>query len=532
MSVVRLRQAAKESVSGLPREFWWLWTSTLVNRLGGFVATFLAMYLTVDRGYSAMFAGLVGALHGLGGAVSAVVSGVLTDRLGRRPTLLVSQLSTAVTVAVLGFVQDPVAIAVVACLVGMTSNASRPAVQAMIADIVAPEDRVRAFSLNYWAINLGFAVSAAAAGLIARHGYLTLFLADAGMTLLCAVIVFVKLPESRPERHAATEGADGAADAPEPEVGLGTVLRDRRFMAVVALSYLIATIIQQAFVALPVAMGAEGLSSTDFGVAIATNGVLIVAVQIPVTRFIEHRDPAPLLVASALLTGAGFGLTAFAGSVGMYALAVTVWTLGEIINSPTQMGLVARLSPTHGRGRYQGMYTLSWSLASLTAPLVGGAVIDHFGADTLWAGSAVVGLVTATGYAALGRTLRGRPGGGGPGVEESGVGASEVEELGVGELGVGGSGVGGSGVEGSGVGESGAEGSGVGGLGGRGSAAEGSGVGVGAAASPAEAGGAVRAGAGGGGGQGGGLAGRRGHGVDLGTNGLMSLPGSEGDGSR
>ncbi|OPF84564.1 MFS transporter [Streptomyces antioxidans] len=430
MSVARLRQAAKESVSGLPREFWWLWTSTLVNRLGGFVATFLAMYLTVDRGYSAMFAGLVGALHGLGGAVSAVVAGVLTDRLGRRPTLLAAQLSTAATVALLGFVQHPVAIAVVACLVGMTSNASRPAVQAMIADIVAPGDRVRAFALNYWAINLGFAVSAAAAGLIARHGYLTLFLADAGMTLLCAFIVFGKVPESRPERERAAAGA-AAEPGPEREVGLGAVLRDRRFMAVVALSFLVATLIQQAFVALPIAMGADGLSSTDFGVAIATNGVLIVAVQIPVTRFLEHRDPAPLLTVSALLTGAGFGLTAFAGSVGMYALAVMVWTVGEIINSPTQMGLVARLSPTHGRGRYQGMYTLSWSLASLIAPLVGGAVMDRFGADALWAASAVVGLVAAGGYVALGRALRNRPAAGelGGGV---GVGATSVVGAGAG----------------------------------------------------------------------------------------------------
>ncbi|WP_432035591.1 MDR family MFS transporter [Streptomyces cucumeris] len=402
-SVVRLRQAAKETVSGLPRAFWWLWVSTLVNRLGGFVATFLAMYLTVERGYSATFAGLVGALYGLGGAVSAVVAGVLTDRLGRRPTLLVSQLSTAVTVAVLGFVEHPVAIAVVACLVGMTSNASRPAVQAMMADIVAPGDRVRAFALNYWAINLGFAFSAMAAGLIAKHGYLTLFLTDAVMTLLCAVIVFAKLPESRPERDADGSAGDGRA------AGLGTVLRDRRFMAVVALSYLLASLFLQGFVALPVAMGEDGLSSSDFGLAIATNGVLIVAVQIPVTRFIEHRDPAPLLVVSALLTGCGFGLTAFAGSVGVYALAVAVWTLGEIINSPTQMGLVARLSPTHGRGRYQGMYVLSWSLASLTGPLIGGAVIDHFGADTLWAASAVVGVIAAAGYAALGRTLRARP---------------------------------------------------------------------------------------------------------------------------
>jgi len=422
MSVVRWsrwRLAARESVSGLPPAFWWLWTSTLVNRLGGFVATFLAMYLTVERGYSATFAGLVGALHGLGAVVSAVVAGVLTDRLGRRPTLLVAQVSTAVTVAVLGFVQDPVAIAAVACLVGMTSNASRPAVQAMIADIVAPEDRVRAFSLNYWAINLGFTFSAMAAGLIARNGYLTLFLADAGMTLLCALIVFARLPESRPEGSGAGRGEDGKG------VGLGTVLRDRRFMAVVALQFLLATLFQQGSVALPVAMGADGLSSTDFGLAIAANGLLVVALQIPVTRFIEHRAPMRLLVISALLTGYGFGLTAFAGSVGVYALTVCVWTLGEIINSPIQMGLVARLSPVHGRGRYQGMNVLSWSLASLTAPLAGGAVIDRFGADALWAASAVVGTVAAVGYGVLGRRLRERVGTGG--METGGVDAAGAE---------------------------------------------------------------------------------------------------------
>ncbi|MDX3227200.1 MFS transporter [Streptomyces sp. ME19-01-6] len=406
-SVARLTQAAKESVSGLPRAFWWLWTSTLVNRLGGFVATFLAMYLTVDRGYSATYAGLVGALYGLGGAVSAVGAGVMTDRLGRRPTLLMAQSATAVSVAVLGFVEHPVAIASVAFLVGMATNGSRPAVQAMMADIVAPKDHVRAYALNYWAINLGFAFSATVAGLIAEHGYLALFLGEAIMTLLCAVVVFVKLPESRPVR-------EGTAAADEPETGLGTVLRDRWFMAVVALSFLVATLIQQGFVGLPVAMGANGLSSSDFGLAIAVNGVLIVAVQIPVTRFIErHREPTRLLIGAALLIGYGFGLTAFAGSVGMYALTVCVWTIGEIINTPIQMGLVARLSPTHGRGRYQGFYVLSWSLAALIAPLAGGAVIDHYGADVLWAACAVVGTLTAVGYAGLMRVI-------GPGTEQAG----------------------------------------------------------------------------------------------------------------
>ncbi|RZU29502.1 putative MFS family arabinose efflux permease [Streptomyces sp. BK022] len=393
----RLIAAARSSVSGLPRAFWWLWASTLVNRLGAFVATFMALYLTLDRGYSASFAGLVAALHGLGGVVSSLGAGVMADRLGRRPTLLIAQVGTAASVALLGFMHDPVAIAAVAFLVGAANNASRPAVQAMMADIVRPEDRVRAFSLNYWALNLGFAVSSVAAGFIAEFSYLAGFLIEAGMTLACAVLVFLKLPESRP--------APVAKEAGEPEIGLGTVLRDRRYMAVVGLSFLVALLFMQGSVGLPVAMGQAGFSPADYGTAIAVNGVLIVVLQIPVTRFIEHRDPRRLLVVSSLLAGYGFGLTAFAGSLGVFALTVCVWTLAEIVNAPTQTGLVVRLSPVHGRGRYQGVYSLSWSVAALVAPLMSGTVIDHLGAEWLWGGCAVIGTVAGLGYALLMRGL-------------------------------------------------------------------------------------------------------------------------------
>ncbi|MGW1408004.1 MDR family MFS transporter [Streptomyces sp. NPDC002403] len=407
MSVAGLRRAARESVSGLPGQFWWLWTSTLVNRLGAFVATFMALYLTLDRGYSASYAGLVAALHGLGGVVSSLGAGVMTDRLGRRPTMLIAQISTAVSVAVLGFMVHPVAIAVVAFFVGMASNASRPAVQAMMADIVRPEDRVRAFSLNYWAINLGFAVSSAGAGFVAEYSYLAGFLGEAAMTLACAVVVFLKVPETRPDKPVV---AGRPVDDGAEEVRLSTVLRDGRFMTVVGLSFVIALIFQQGYVGLPVAMGTDGFSSSDFGTAVAVNGVLIVVLQIPVTRFIQHRDPRRLLVVSSLLAGYGFGLTAFAGSVAAYALTICVWTVAEIVNSPIQSSLVVRLSPARGRGRYQGMYTMSWSAAALIAPLMSGQVIDRFGAQWLWGACAVLGTGAALGYWLLMRSLPGRDG--------------------------------------------------------------------------------------------------------------------------
>ena len=396
-------RAVRETVSGLPRQFWWLWTSTLVNRLGGFVVTFLALYLTVQRGYSASYAGLVAALFGLGGAAGAVVGGVLADRIGRRTTMLVAQLGAAVTTAVLGFVTQPLAIAVVATLVGLTSNASRPALSAMLADLVRPEDRVRAFSLNYWAINIGFGVSAAAAGFIASAGYLWLFLGDAFTTVLCAVLVFAKVKETLPRWETAGQKA---SNTPEPQVGLLAVLRDQRFMALVGLTFLLGSVMQQGSSTLAVDMGAHGLTARQYGLVAAINGLVIVLLQIPVTRALRARSSAGLLAAGSFLLAWGMGLTAFAGSVGLYALTVVVWTLGEIVHAPASMSVVADLAPATARGRYQGMYTLSWSAATFAGPLVGGLTLDHLGRDAVWVGCAIVGTVAGAGYYLL---LRPRP---------------------------------------------------------------------------------------------------------------------------
>ncbi|MFK0194160.1 MDR family MFS transporter [Kitasatospora sp. NPDC090308] len=397
--LARLASEARRAGGGLPRRFWWLWTSTLVNRLGGFVVTFLAMYLTHERGYSAAYAGLVASLFGLGSAVAAIGAGVLTDRLGRRPTLLAAQVATALFTAVLGFTDGPVAIAAVAFLVGLASNASRPAVSAMIADLVPAADRVRAYALNYWAINIGFGASAAVAGLIAVHGYLTLFLLDAATTLLCAVVVFVKVPETRPEA-----AAPAGAAAQAPQVGLGTVFRDGPFMAVVAVNLLLALVVQQGSTTLPVDMGAHGLSAARFGLVISLNGVLIVLLQLPLTRLMEGRDRTALLVAGALLTGWGFGLTALAGSsAALYALTVAIWTIGEIVTAPTMMALVAEHSPARARGRYQGVYSLSWSLASFAGPLGGGLLLQYAGSWALWGGCAAAGTLAAVAFVAIGR---------------------------------------------------------------------------------------------------------------------------------
>ncbi|MFI7217587.1 MDR family MFS transporter [Micromonospora maritima] len=383
----------QDTAGGLPRAFWYLWTGTLINRLGSFILVFLAIYLTQERDFSASQAGLVIGLWGVGGAVGTTVGGTLTDRWGRRPTLLTAHLGAATMMVALGLARPLWAVAVGALLLGTFAEAARPAFGAMMVDVVPEKDRLRAFSLNYWAINLGFACAAVLAGFAAQAGYLLLFLVDATTTVVTALIIFTRVRETR-----TTPVGPVVKGAPAPAGALRTILADRVFLGFVALNLLAALVFLQHISMLPIAMGDSGLSPATYGSVIALNGVLIVVGQLFVPRLIKGRSRSHVLALAALVMGVGFGLTAFADTIWLYGVTVLIWTVGEMLNSPSNATLIAELSPAALRGRYQGVFSLSWQLAGAAAPILGGLVREHAGNGALWLGCAGIGVVAAVAH--------------------------------------------------------------------------------------------------------------------------------------
>jgi MFS family permease len=189
----------------------------------------------------------------------------------------------------------------------------------------------------------------------------------------------------------------GGGEPPGPGA-LRTVLADRVFLTFMGVNLLLSFVFMQHLSTLPIAMAADGLPTETFGLVIALNGVLIVAGQLLVPRLIRGRDRSRVLALAAVIIGLGFGLTAFAGTVAFYAVTVLIWTVGEMLNSPSNSTLTAALSPTHLRGRYQGTMSLSWSVAGFAAPVAGGYVQQHLGDTTLWLGCAALALLAAGGH--------------------------------------------------------------------------------------------------------------------------------------
>ncbi|MEU8785339.1 MFS transporter [Streptomyces sp. NPDC048637] len=389
----------RTSLSGLPRPFWWLWGETLITSAGGFVLPFLAIYLTSVRGYSVAFASVALTVFGVGSGIASLVGGVLADRLGRRSVLLASEVLAVVGMLALGTARTQAMVLVGTLVVGVGLNATRPARAAAVADLVAGEDRNRAFSLLYWGTNLGSSVAAVSAGIAAEHGFFLLFAVNAVANLAAGAVVYRCVPETRPEPTGPRPGTTA--------LPAGAVYRDRPFLVLLGSVLLLGILFQQPLVALPLTMTADGLSPASYGLAMMMNGLVIAVFQIPLTRLAGRLRPEFALAAASALTGIGLGCTAAVHSVPGYAATVVLWSLGEIVIWPTCMTLVAALAPPHQQGAYQGWFLSVWSVSVALAPLLSSQLIGAFdGTTAVWAACLALALLAAAAHLLLARLRR------------------------------------------------------------------------------------------------------------------------------
>ena len=384
-------------VRGLPRPFWLLLGVALVDRIGGFVLPYLSIHLTTVAALSVEDAGLVLSSWAVGGLLGSPLGGSLADRLGRRPVLLTSLLSTALMLLVLAEMHGTWRIAAACFALGVAQNLGRPAMASAIADTVPALARRRAFALHYWVINLGFAFAASLAGLLTAVSWRVVFIADATTSVIAAVIVWRKVRET----------ADIAAQDPSgPELPTAerSLLTDTTLWLLIIAGTATACVFQQLTVGLAAAMAEHGLAGS-YGALIALNGLLIVVLQPLVLRLVERFRPLRVMAAGSWLIGVGFFLTAFCATRWHFALAIAVWTLGEILHASTVTAVLAALAKKSQRARYQGLYGLCWS-ASAFAPAAGAMLFQRSGATMLWTTCLLAGAVAAAIELAIDRTPR------------------------------------------------------------------------------------------------------------------------------
>ena len=349
-----------------PRSLWILFTGIFINRLGSFVSIFLVLY-TLSRGYSLAQAGITAGAYGFGSMGASLAGGYLADWIGRRFTIVLSMIASAVPILILSQVSTLPLLILFAGFAGLTASLYRPAASALLVDLVPPEQRVKAFAWYRLALNLGFAAGPALAGVLASHNFNLLFFVDAASSLLFSGIALVGLP-SRRERNITP--SQNAQETEQQKESLSPT-RDVRFPFFLLGSTAVALVYFQMDSTLPLQVTAFGLSKVIFGFLLSLNGIIVLLLELPLSTFTQRFSPKSMIAAGWILTGLGFGLTAFASNVPFLALTVVLWTIGEILHHPASAAYVADLAPSHMRGRYQGAWEFTWSLAQTLGPLFG-----------------------------------------------------------------------------------------------------------------------------------------------------------------
>lgn len=403
-----LSQRLHHMAGGMPRAFWFIWAGTFVMRCGSFVLPFLAIVLTQVHHVPAEQAGLVIAIYGVGATIAGPLGGWLADHVGRRFTMLLALFVGGAGMISLGFATRVEVIAPAIFVVALVSEMYRPGMQAAVADLVPAGDRVRAFGLVYWVINLGWSVGLALGGILYGFSYHWLFIGDGITTLLFGVIIAIGVPETRPAR-ATTVAADGTlSHAPHESAWAGFLapFRDGVFLLFTLLAFCFAVIFLQNATTFGLDLATHGVSPATYGLIIGLNGILIVLVQPVLGPILSRFDRSRTLAFGVLLAGVGFGMYAFVRTPALYTFGVVLWTIGEICVLPVANAVVADLAPANRRGRYQGTYGLSWGLAATAAPAVGMTVLARFGPVVLWSGMFVLSALVAAGHLMLAPRLR------------------------------------------------------------------------------------------------------------------------------
>jgi len=386
------------AAGGLPRVFWTMWWGLIVNRLASFVIAFLSLYLVRERGLRPAEAGSILALYGVGFTVAGPLGGVLADRIGRRATMVGGLFLGACSVGALAFARAPALLALFAFCAAATGDTYRPAMSAAVADVVPPADRARAYALVYWAVNLALSVGLVVGGLVAERSYVALFLADAGTSVAAAVIILLRVPETRPD-HVVHEPALR---------GMVKVFADGPFASFLLLHVAALAVFTQWQLALPLDMSAHGLGPSAYAFLMAVNCAGVVFLQPLLTPRLQHADAAALLATSAALFGLGYGVNAVGGSLPVYGLGTALWTVGEVIGFPVASTVVANLAPAGLRGRYQGAFSMCWGAAFTISPIAAGEVMQRFGARSLWLLCLAVAAVVCAGHLLTGDQRRRR----------------------------------------------------------------------------------------------------------------------------
>ena len=364
---------SRYGLDGLSRESWVLFAIRTLNSFGFSMAMpFFAIYLLDARGVSLATIGTVYFVSGALNLGSQLVGGRLTDAVGPKRVMLAGYVTSIFTSATLGYmVLDNAGIAfffVAYPIFSFLRGFSNPATGSIIAE--QPERQLRpGYNLLTIGGNLGFAIGPAVGGPITdAFGYSTVFFLSAAMVIPVIVLTVVLIRGGI--RH--KEGIQGQVKRALKWSA------DRNFIMFLALTACL--YVSVGYEIQPVSLYVSDFlrfTNTQIGYLFATNGLVIVLLQLPVIGLFKRSRSLmlPLLISPILLV-VSFIMAGLSTGFLEYEGVMVVITLGEILLTVPSQTIAALFSKAGNRGTYQGYFYAASNTGRSTAAFLGPASFE------------------------------------------------------------------------------------------------------------------------------------------------------------
>ncbi|PWV51836.1 MFS transporter [Chitinophaga sp. S165] len=386
----------RKAYAGLSPSTWLLAVVLLINRSGAMAIPFMTVYLTQQLHFTVQQAGIVMACFGVGAICGSFIGGKLSDKIGFYPVQFWSLMLQGLIFLVLGQMRTLPQFCVCIFVLSCVGDTFRPANVAATAYYSTPENRTRSYSLNRLASNLGWSVGPALGGILAGYSYHLLFWVD-GLSCIVAITMMrfllppVKIkPKEKP-----------APDCKVTEPGVPSVYKDWVYLAFISLITVFTTGFLQLSTMVPLYLkSVVHMEEAHIGMLMGLNGLLVAFIEMVLVYKLEGRmHNLQFITRGVVLAGLGylsFNILPPVAAAGL--IFILLFTIGEMLSIPFMNSFFAHRSSEHNRGQYAGLYTMAFSISSVSAPTLGAYMVGHMGFSAWWYCTAALCISTGAGF--------------------------------------------------------------------------------------------------------------------------------------
>ncbi|PFG03096.1 sugar phosphate permease [Bacillus sp. es.036] len=363
----------------------------LMNILFWMFFPFMAIYFSDSFGKG--MAGLLLVLSQVVAVIANLIGGYCADQYGRKQMMFLSALGQGLTFVVFAFanspwLSSPMLTFVSFSVLGIFGSLYWPASHAMVADVVEEKDRNTVFSVFYTALNISVVVGPILGGLFFFQHRFGLLLIAAAVSFSLAVLISIFIRETAPEKRQNSLVTDSSTKWTK---FLWTQLQDYRVIAndKVFLLFILAGVLvaqtfmqldlliavylsekvpeQAVFTFLNTAIRADG--NQIFSWLISENGLLVALLTVYMTTKMNQFKERNVFIVSCLIYALSMILFGNVTSIWLLAIAMFIFTMGELMVVGIQEGFVSRLAPEHMRGQYFAAASLRFTIGRTVAPV-------------------------------------------------------------------------------------------------------------------------------------------------------------------